>query len=108
RTDPAEAADRLAGPITTFERLGATSDAARCHHLLREHGRRAPNPRGRSGYGDRLSPREEQIHELLTTGATNKEIAAALFLSARTVENHVARVLAKLRTTRADLADRRA
>ncbi|MFF2005944.1 LuxR C-terminal-related transcriptional regulator, partial [Kitasatospora sp. NPDC058201] len=41
--------------------------------------------------------------DLLTTGATNKDIAAALFLSTRTVENHVARVLAKLRTTRADL-----
>ncbi|MFD5087654.1 LuxR C-terminal-related transcriptional regulator [Kitasatospora sp. NPDC058406] len=32
-------------------------------------------------------------------------MAAALFLSTRTVENHVARVLTKLRTTRADLTD---
>ncbi|MFD8322828.1 ATP-binding protein [Kitasatospora purpeofusca] len=104
RTDPDEAVALLAGPIAAFEQLGATSDAARCHRLLREHGRQAPNPRGRGGYGDRLSPREEQIRDLLTTGATNKDIATALFLSTRTVENHVARVLTKLRTTRTDLA----
>ncbi|MFD8322576.1 helix-turn-helix transcriptional regulator [Kitasatospora purpeofusca] len=105
RTDPDEAVALLAGPIAAFEQLGATSDAARCHRLLREHGRQAPNPRGRTGYGDRLSPREEQIRDLLTTGATNKDIATALFLSTRTVENHVARVLTKLRTTRTDLTD---
>ncbi|MED7948387.1 ATP-binding protein [Streptomyces sp. BE303] len=103
RTDPAETITRLAGPVTTFEQLGATSDAARCHHLLREAGRATPNPRGRAGYGDRLSPREVQVRDLLASGATNKEIAAILFLSPRTVENHVARVLAKLSTTRADL-----
>ncbi|MCX4682882.1 helix-turn-helix transcriptional regulator [Kitasatospora purpeofusca] len=105
RTDPGETETRLAGPIAAFERLGATSDAARCHRGLRELGRQTPNPRGRAGYGDRLSPREEQIRDLLASGATNKDIAAALFLSTRTVENHVARVLAKLRTTRADLTD---
>ncbi|MET9402142.1 helix-turn-helix transcriptional regulator [Kitasatospora sp. NPDC002965] len=40
---------------------------------------------------------------LLATGATHKDIANALFLSVRTVENHVSRVLAKLGTTRTDL-----
>ncbi|MFE2726926.1 ATP-binding protein [Kitasatospora sp. NPDC059327] len=104
RTDPADTIARLAAPIATFEALGAASDAARCHRLLRELGRTAPNPRGRTGYGDRLSPREEQIRDLLTSGATNKEMADILFLSPRTVENHVARVLAKLSTTRAELA----
>ncbi|MFD5921759.1 ATP-binding protein [Kitasatospora sp. NPDC058201] len=103
RTDLDDVSTRLTAPITTFEHLGATSDAARCHRTLRELGKATSNPRGRAGYGDRLSPREEQIRDLLTTGATNKDIAAALFLSTRTVENHVARVLAKLRTTRADL-----
>ncbi|MFE2722575.1 ATP-binding protein [Kitasatospora sp. NPDC059327] len=103
RTDLDEVATRLAAPIAAFEDLGATSDAARCHHLLRALGQKSANPRGRTGYGDRLSPREEQIRDLLGTGATNKDIATALFLSTRTVEHHVARILAKLRTTRADL-----
>ncbi|MFE6750760.1 ATP-binding protein [Kitasatospora purpeofusca] len=103
RTDPDRTETRLAAPITAFENLGATSDAARCHRLLRDLGRPTPNPRGRTGYGNTLSPREQQIRDLLATGATNKDIAAALFLSTRTVENHVARVLTKLHTTRTDL-----
>ncbi|WP_167536308.1 ATP-binding protein [Streptomyces ficellus] len=101
--DPTDTVERLDMPLATFERLGATSDAARCHHLLRALGHEPANPLGRAGYGDRLSPREEQIRDLLASGATNKAIAAALFLSPRTVENHVARVLAKLHTTRAEL-----
>ncbi|MGV9266925.1 helix-turn-helix transcriptional regulator [Kitasatospora sp. NPDC003701] len=104
RTDLDGAAARLAGPIATFERLGATSDTARCHRLLRERGQKTLNPRGRAGFGDHLSPREEQVRDLLASGATNKDIAAALFLSTRTIEKHVAQVLAKLDTTRADLA----
>ncbi|MFD4910057.1 helix-turn-helix transcriptional regulator [Kitasatospora purpeofusca] len=103
--DPAEAVARLVAPLAAFEQLGATSDAARCHRALRDLGRQTTNPRGRTGYGNNLSPREQQIRDLLTTGATNKDIAAALFLSTRTVENHVARVLTKLRTTRTDLTD---
>ncbi|MFE6747264.1 ATP-binding protein [Kitasatospora purpeofusca] len=103
RTDPDRTETRLADPIAVFERLGATSDAARCHRRLRDLGRQTTNPRGRTGYGNTLSPREQQIRDLLATGATNKDIAAALFLSTRTVENHVARVLTKLHTTRTDL-----
>ncbi|MFE2728724.1 ATP-binding protein [Kitasatospora sp. NPDC059327] len=103
RADLDEAAARLAGPIATFERLGASSDAARCQRLLRELGQKPLNPLGRLGFGDHLSPREEQVRDLLASGATIKDIAAALFLSPRTVEKHVARVLAKLDTTRADL-----
>ncbi|MFF2040722.1 ATP-binding protein [Kitasatospora sp. NPDC058170] len=108
--DPAEAADRLAGPLAVFDRLGATTDAARCRHHLRARGRDRPalpaSP-GRAGYGEHLSPREEQVRDLLATGASNKDIAAALFLSPRTVENHVARLLRKLGTTRADLTGHR-
>ncbi|MFE2728613.1 AAA family ATPase [Kitasatospora sp. NPDC059327] len=103
RGDLDEAAARLAAPIATFERLGAASDAARCQRQLRELGQKTLNPRGRTGYGGHLSPREEQVRDLLASGATNKDIADVLFLSNRTVENHVARVLAKLDTTRADL-----
>jgi DNA-binding CsgD family transcriptional regulator len=43
-----------------------------------------------------LTPREEEILRLLAAGMTNPEIAATLFLSVRTVENHVAHILAKL------------
>jgi len=43
-----------------------------------------------------LTPRETEILRLLAEGHTDPDIAAALFLSVRTVENHVAHVLAKL------------
>ncbi|MCC7024431.1 MAG: hypothetical protein IT338_16515 [Thermomicrobiales bacterium] len=43
-----------------------------------------------------LTPREVEILHLVASGMTNPEIAAELFLSVRTVENHVAHILAKL------------
>src|SRR5687767_14272138 len=43
-----------------------------------------------------LTPREVEILRLLAAGMTNPDIAAQLFLSVRTVENHVAHILAKL------------
>ncbi|PFG96158.1 putative ATPase [Saccharopolyspora erythraea NRRL 2338] len=79
-----------------YAELGATRDAARCRHLLRSHGTTTPSRRGRRGYGNELSPREQDVARLLAGGRTNREIAEALFLSRRTVEQHVARVLRKL------------
>ncbi|GAA0646304.1 LuxR family transcriptional regulator [Kutzneria viridogrisea] len=86
----------LSSVADTYDQLGATRDAARCRHLLRMWGSGKPSRRGRRGYGDQLSPRERDVARLLATGQTNKEIADVLFLSPRTVEQHVARVLHKL------------
>lgn len=46
--------------------------------------------------GVSLTPREAEILRLLTSGMTDPAIAAHLFISVRTVENHVARIFAKL------------
>lgn len=43
-----------------------------------------------------LTPREREILPLLAEGKTDREIGVDLFLSHRTVENHVARIRAKL------------
>lgn len=43
-----------------------------------------------------LSAREQEVLQLVATGLTDQEIANALFLSRRTVNAHVARILAKL------------
>ncbi len=43
-----------------------------------------------------LSDREIEILELVATGATNKNIAKALFLSMRTVEAHIHKIFQKL------------
>ena len=62
--------------------------------------------RGRSRVEDgSLSDRERQVAELVATGASNPEIAQALFLSRKTVERHVSNVLAKAGVrNRAELA----
>ena len=43
-----------------------------------------------------LTPTESRVAELAATGAQNKEIAAALFVSVKTVEANLSRVYAKL------------
>ncbi|MDQ3716455.1 MAG: AAA family ATPase [Actinomycetota bacterium] len=48
-----------------------------------------------------LTPREREVAELVGQGLTNREIAARLYLSERTAENHVQHILTKL-----DLANR--
>lgn len=43
-----------------------------------------------------LTPREREVAELVTLGLTNREIAARLYLSERTAQNHVQHILTKL------------
>ncbi|MDQ0934215.1 helix-turn-helix transcriptional regulator [Streptomyces turgidiscabies] len=100
---PEDAAAHLAEALRAYAGLGAVGDAARCRHRLRELGVEAVGSRGRRGYGSELSPREQEVAELLTGGATNQDIARTLFLSPRTVEKHVARVLTKLGRSRKDV-----
>jgi non-specific serine/threonine protein kinase len=47
-------------------------------------------------WSERLTPRETEIARLLIRGMTDPEIADTLYISVRTVENHVAHILAKL------------
>ncbi|TDD29277.1 LuxR family transcriptional regulator [Actinomadura sp. KC06] len=91
-----EGAQDLALLAEEFTALGALRDAARCRRVLRGHGVAVPSRRGRRGYGDELSPRESEVARLVALGHTNRQIADALFLSTRTVEQHVAKVLRKL------------
>lgn len=52
-----------------------------------------------------LTRREREVATLIATGDTNRAIAAKLAISERTVENHVARILARLRLgSRAQIA----
>ena len=59
---------------------------------------------GRTVHGDdrlaRLSAREVDVLRLIALGRTNGDIAADLFLSEKTVKNHVTRILDKLEVSR--------
>ena len=104
-THPGDATAFVDEAVAEYNKLGADYDAARCQSRLRELGLRQPARRGRRGYGDLLSPRELQIAELLAEGATNRNIAETLFLSPRTVEQHVAHILKKLGAARKDVRE---
>ncbi|MCP2257109.1 regulatory protein, luxR family [Streptoalloteichus tenebrarius] len=105
--DKTSAVADLAAVADRFDAMGASVDATRCRKVLRS-GTASPSRRGRRGYGNALSPREQEVARLLRQGHTNREIAEFLFLSPRTVEQHVARVLHKLGVrTRAQLMTRR-
>lgn len=45
---------------------------------------------------ERLTPREQEVRELVSAGLRNREIAARLHLSEKTVKHHVGQVLQKL------------
>jgi len=45
-----------------------------------------------------LTPREREVFDLLVRGHSNKEVAARLAISARTVEDHRAAIMTKTRT----------
>ena len=95
---------RLGGPegqrqaLETFESLGATAVAAKERRAMRDRGIVVPRGKGRATrrHAAGLTARQAEVLELLADGLSNTDIADRLFLSPRTVENHVAAVLDKL------------
>jgi DNA-binding CsgD family transcriptional regulator/tetratricopeptide (TPR) repeat protein len=92
-----EAPLRLA--LAELERLGAGPAAALVARRLRALGARVI-PRGprvtTRANPHRLTKRQLEVLELLGHGLTDAEIAGRLFLSERTVSNHVSAILSKL------------
>ncbi len=66
---------------------------------------RRVSPDGAAGLG--LTPREHEVASMVALGRRNAEIAAALFLSPKTVERHLSSIYTKLAVrSRAELAAR--
>jgi DNA-binding CsgD family transcriptional regulator/tetratricopeptide (TPR) repeat protein len=87
----------------TFDALGADAWAERARRELRAAGERSSKPAPR--VVDLLAPQELQIARLAAGGLSNREIGQQLYLSHRTVRNHLYRVFPKLGiTSRAELA----
>lgn len=79
--------------LASFERIGATHEAAEAAHLLRQLG-----VAGRVGLrqAELLTQREAEVLSLVAQGLTNRQIAERLVISAKTVEHHVSQILGKL------------
>jgi DNA-binding CsgD family transcriptional regulator len=89
-----DAREQLRGALRVLEALGAEPWADRARSELRATGAAANAvPSGRL---EELTPQELQIARLVADGASNRDIAARLFLSVRTVEYHLKKVYTKL------------
>ncbi len=94
RSDREVAGAEARAALSVFEDLGAGRDADAAAALLRDLGIKAART-GPKNLG-RLTKREQEVLALLGEGLSNPEIAQRLFLSRKTVEHHVARILSKL------------
>ena len=82
------AAEALSDALAVFEQLGAPTWSAETRSELDRIGlRRAPQ---------HLTATERRVVELAASGMTNREVAAALFMSPKTVEANLARAYGKL------------
>ena len=90
-----EAREALRSALTVFDAIGARAWAERARRELRALGDEAPAAAPLGGLGT-LTPQELQISRLVAAGNSNREVAAQLFLSARTVEYHLYKVYPKL------------
>lgn len=77
---------------------GESSLSTKVTAMLLERVRRHDTaPRKPDAIGETLSDRELEVLRLITDGRGNVEIAKALFISPRTVKNHVANILTKIK-----------
>lgn len=97
RGDVAGAVDEARAAQAVFERLGARPAADRCSALLRVLGAPGrPRVRQAAALVSGLTAREQDVLRLVQQGRTNAEIASELYISPKTAEHHVGRLLAKL------------
>lgn len=93
-TAPEIAEDEAATALAVFERLGATGSTKAALSFLstaRTHG-----PPHRTGRLTPLTPREEEVLELIAQGLSNARIASSLLISEKTAGHHVSHILTKL------------
>ncbi len=87
----AAARERLREALTGFERLGAAAWAAQARNELRAAGARRRAPRAST-----LSAQELRVATAVRRGASNREVAAELFLAPKTIEFHLTQIYRKL------------
>jgi DNA-binding CsgD family transcriptional regulator len=90
-----EAREPLRAAIGRFERAGARPWGERGRRGLRAAGAVARHA-VETPSGAELTPHEQRVAQLVSQGLTNRETAAALFVSTKTVEHHLRSVFRKL------------
>lgn len=94
------AAETFGEALAEFERMGSPLWAQRVRDEL-------DRTRGTTPQNSALTPTEKRIAELATSGLTNREVAATLFVSLKTVEANLTQIYRKLGIrSRAQLASR--
>jgi len=99
RVDPRHAGQVLREAGARAEQMRAATELGLAEQRLRALGVRTWRRGRKAASADplvELSDREREIARRVAAGASNPEIAAALFLSRKTVERHVSNILAKL------------
>ena len=91
----ADAREQLSAATSAFGAVGAKVWERRARDELRAAGARLP----RVASGAALTPQEQRIANLVAEGISNKEIAARLVVSTKTVEGHLRNVFEKLGVT---------
>ena len=84
--------------LACFDRIGAVPLRDRAAELLRRLGESPPRPPAAASavtLGE-LTQREHDVLALIAEGLTNPQIAERLYISPKTAEHHVGRLLAKL------------
>lgn len=83
------ARNSLEAALAEFEAIDASAWAERARAELAKVGGRAPS-------AGLLTPTESRVAELVAEGLQTKQVAAALFVSSKTVEGHLTHIYAKL------------
>ena len=91
-SSPLDPSADLAEALAIFEGLGASSWSAQAQAL-----RDAAQSRAEPNLEELLSPAERRVAEAVVAGLTNREVAATLYVSEKTVEFHLHNIYRKYR-----------
>jgi DNA-binding CsgD family transcriptional regulator len=89
-----DAQSHLRAALTTFRRIGAHAWAERAQDELRAAG--GARSSDDAAVLSTLTPQERRIALAISDGATNREVAAQLFLSPRTVDYHLRKIFQRV------------
>ena len=106
---PRNAAPASAGTRARRSRRRACVRSAGCAAVAQRAEAELRRIGGRRSSGDELTPAERQVADHVARGESNKQVAAALYLSPKTVEGHLRSIFRKLGVhSRSELTRKRA